>query len=204
MAYINILKGGFTQRLGTIYGVRSKYGNVVKVVPFSKAPPTDLQTSSVRAFEALNRISAGIAKKFWNYLGLKQGDMHRHNRVASWLSTCVSDHRFDPYKIANVIPSDGSVSISEFFVSNTESYGNVKITVQPPDPSLSGGGLFVMVFDSQGKKYLANTFTGLSLSIDFFGVFPSPMTFFAMAFRSDKTVKGFNVHGFSIRSFTIV
>lgn len=198
MAYINLLKGNFTQRLGTFYGAKQKTGVVLKCIPFSKAPPTKTQTESVRAFEALNRVSAIIAKEMWPYLGLKQGNMHKHNRVASWLASCVTGHIFSPFRMQDVIPSDGTATITSFTLYHLNDYGNVTGTVSPPDPSLSGGKTLVLVFDNFGHSYFHKAIDGLSFNFNFYCVFFPTTHYYAVVFRSDKTEKGFNVHGFDI------
>jgi hypothetical protein len=203
MAFLNLLGGNFVGRLGTYYGSRSKVGVVTKVVPFSKAPPSVEQMQNVRAFEALNRVAAVIARAFWPFLGLVQGLMHKHNRVASWLRTAIVTHVFLPASIADVIPEDGTLSILSFTLNPAAFSGHLQLSLSAPYPGASGGAFLYMVFDQFGYKYLYGTGVGSGINLDFPGSFPPGRTFYAMAFRSDKVGGSFFVHGYDLAFVTL-
>jgi len=200
MAYLNFLAGNFIGSLGSFYGSRSKAGVVIKAIPFSKAPPTDLQTKNVRAFEALNRLAAAIAKDFWPYMGLKEGNMLRHNRVASFLKPAISDHSFTPSNISYVIPQDGTLSIQSFSLSVADQMGALRLTLTAPYPGDSGGAFFYIVFDSLGVKVFKGIGTGSGINVTFPAIVSPEQTYYAMAFRSDKVNNHFFLHGFSCKS----
>ncbi len=203
MAFLNLLGGNFIGRLGTYYGARSRSGVVVKVVPFSKAPPTESQVANVRAFEALNRLASTIARIFWEYLGLNQGNMHRHNSVASWLRACIATHIFIPADIALVIPEDGSLSISAFTINAPALIGHLTFSLTAPYPSASGGAYMFAVYDQYGYKVAYGVGDGAGADFDFSGIFVPGRTYYASAFRSDKVDGAFVVHGYAVASVTV-
>ncbi len=203
MAFLNLLGGNFIGRLGTYYGSRSRSGVVVKVVPFSKAPATESQVANVRAFEALNRISATIARMFWAYLGLNQGPMHKHNAVAAWLKACIATHLFIPADIGLVIPEDGSLEISEFSINAPALIGHLTFTLSAPYPSASGGAYLFMIFDQYGYRVAYGVGDGAGADFDFSGIFIPGRTYYAAAFRSDLVGESFNVHGYAVASVTV-
>jgi len=200
MAYLNFLAGNFIGSLGSFYGSRSKAGVIIKAVPFSKAPPTALQTNNVRAFEALNRLAAVIAKDFWPYMGLKEGGMLRHNRVASFLKAAISDHTFTPSNISYVIPQDGSLSIQSFSLSVANQTGSLRLTLTAPYPGDSGGAFFYIVFDNLGLKVFKGTGIGSGINVTFPAIVSPEQTYHTMAFRSDKANNHFVLHGFAYTS----
>lgn len=204
MAFMNLLSGKIIGTLGTVYGARTRKGAILKAVPFSKAPPTLRQISSVRAFESLNRISVPIAKDFWKYLKLSDKKMLRHNAVAQWLKPCISGHEFDPSKIAQIIPKDGSVEIHNFIVDAVESIAMATITAHSPDFSVSKGCLMYVLFLDDGKVIHSGTSTQASISF----IVPFEVllnrTYHLLAFRTDIIYDMKLTHGFAIESVLVI
>lgn len=114
MAENKMLIGGFYGKAGSMVGQKWKNKTQVHSRVFSKSPPTELQTESVRSFECLNRVASAIAKKWWNWLGLSDKSMHRHNAVAKLLRDSVSQHFFNPGLFGRVFKSDWTAFVSEY------------------------------------------------------------------------------------------
>lgn len=203
MAYINLIAGSIRGRLGQFYGQKGRSQPVIKAIPFSKRPPTSLQISSVRAFEALNRLSGSICRLFWPYLGLKRGPVLRHNIVASWLRSCISNHIFDPAKLSTAIPADNTLSINSFFIIPSSSSGHLEISLTPPYPGSSGGAFYYTVIDSAAKKVVEGVAFDNDISVDFY-IEPVPLsTYYCVAFRSDRVNGKYKVHGLAVDSVDI-
>lgn len=203
MAFMNLLSGKIIGTLGTVYGARTRNGAILKAVPFSKAPPSPLQVKSVRAFESLNRIAVPIAKRFWPYLKLSEKNMLRHNAVAQWLKPCISQNTFDPYKISQVIPPDGSIEIHNFIVDQSESIAMATISALPPALLETKGALMYVLFLDDGKVIHAGTSTQSSFSfIVPFLVHPG-RKYHLLAFRTDIIFGLKLTHGFAIKTVLV-
>jgi hypothetical protein len=114
LATVNILQGSIIGSLGKITGSVWKGKPTIRARIFSKAPATNLQTASVRAFEKLNRIASAIAFDGFSHLGLSSKGLHKHNAVAKWLKPAVAHNTFNPANIANVIPFGNNVRLTTF------------------------------------------------------------------------------------------
>ena len=203
MAYINLIAGSIRGRLGQFYGQKGRSQQVIKAVPFSKRPPTSLQRSSLRAFEALNRLAGSICRLFWPYLGLKRGPVLRHNIVTSWLRSCISNHTFDPNKLSTAIPADNTLFIRSFIINPSLSSGHLEILLTPPYPSSSGGAFYYTVIDSAARKVIEGVSFDNDISIDFY-IEPVPLsTYYCIAFRSDRVNGKYKAHGLAVNRIDI-
>lgn len=203
MAYINLIAGSIRGRLGQFYGQKGRSQPVIKAVLFSKRPPTPLQKSSFRAFVALNRLSGSICRLFWPYLNLKSGPVLRHNVVASWLRSCISDHIFDPIKLSAAIPADNTLSINSFFISPSFSYGHLEISLTPSYPGSSGVAFYYTVIDSAARKVVEGVSFDNGISIDFYIEPILLATYYCIAFRSDLINGKYKVHGLAVDSVVV-
>lgn len=114
MGKVNILKSNYVGKVGETYGVEVKNKSYVKAVPFSHTPHNEKQNKACYAFSLLNRLSAVIAKNFWQYLDLSDKNMYRNNAVAKWLKSCLVNNQFVLANIENEIPADGSLQLQQF------------------------------------------------------------------------------------------
>jgi hypothetical protein len=137
MARLNLLKSSFSGKVGDTVGVAWKNKTVIKAKVEGKKKNSALQTANVRAFEALCRISAVIAKLSWHYLYLSDRKMLRHNAVAKWLKPLIRNHAFEPENIYVVIPRSGSLCLAGivFFPANNQfsvRFYSPNNTIPPP------------------------------------------------------------------------
>jgi hypothetical protein len=103
MGNIDLIKGEFRGTIGRLIGTKYKGIAVIKSAPFGVAPPSPVQTASVRAFEKLNRLAAAMAKAFWPRLSLSEEKMLKHNAIAQWLKPLIASHQFQPLNFLNLI-----------------------------------------------------------------------------------------------------
>lgn len=186
MGSMNLLKADFTGSVGEFTGARDKGRSVIKAKIWSKEPPSALQTRNVRAFEGLNRLASVIARLYWYYLPLKQGNMHKHNVVARWLKPVVAKHEYDPTAIRSVIPAGSALSLGAFSVD--EVTGAVGVVVRCSLPGLSEGTAryFVAVTDSRGKILMAQVGTTAQLTYNAQVPLTNPAPYYLIAFASQK------------------
>ena len=114
MGKMELLKSGFTGKVGTIYGSKGNGKINAKAVPFSHTPHNQKQKNAFTAFGCLQRLSAFISKSnFFELLNIKQKNMLNINSVAKWLKPMVSDGIFSIEKIENVIERSNLYSITQ-------------------------------------------------------------------------------------------
>lgn len=197
MATMNLLQAKVDGKLGEMYGAKWKNKPCLKAVPFSHAPHNTSQKQAFSAFGCLNRVASGIANTFWNYLGLSDRVMLRHNAVANWLKVCVSNRTFDITKAESVIPADGTVAIGGLSLNFDTNIIEISASTSLPVQPLKGQAWFVGIFDSNGKKVAGFIPSGQEFSYRLYSELNQKLGYFAIAFRSDKTDGKIKVHGFS-------
>jgi hypothetical protein len=150
MATMNLLKSNINGKLGQTIGAKWKDKNIIKAATFGKAPPSPIQTDSVRAFECLNRLSSVYAKSFYKYFPVSSKTMLKHNAIAKYLGKMVSNHFFNPTKIVDIISSNPIIKIqsAEFveLYSELEVRVNYDTTKYIPD----GTQIHLVVCDIEG------------------------------------------------------
>lgn len=197
MATMNLLKAKVDGKLGEMYGAKWKNKPCLKAVPFSHAPHNSAQKQAFSAFGCLNRVASGISKTFWNYLGLSDRVMLRHNAVANWLKPCVEGRVFDISKAESVIAKDGTVTITNLSVNFETNIVEISASTSLPVQPLNGQAWYVGVFDSYGKQIGGFIPAGQEFSNRFYHELNQQLGYFAVAFRSDKENGKTTVHGFS-------
>lgn len=199
MAEMNLLKATFIGRLGEVVGQSWKGKPVVKAAVFSKAPPTNAQTRSVRAFECLNRLSSALAKLCWPYLNLSDKKMLRHNAVARWLKPLVKDQQFEPANMLTVVPQGNAIEYLVLTLNKTSQTGKIVCKKQPSSLSDTAGKLIAVVFNQIGKV----VFTGLEDFSDCswnFSLSSEPGEVFSLlAFTAIQAKQGYTLGNFVYR-----
>lgn len=198
MAEMNVLQGGIRGTIGAETGVRKNGKNILKKRIWSKAPGNETQTKSVRSFEALNRISSSIAKKYWYWLGIRQGNMHKHNAVASEFKVCVREHVFNPGRLAEVIKGGQRIKINEFTVDPIT--GNVVVDVFANLPGMARGTqrAIVMVFDGEGHVHLCEELKSPAFYTQFQAQLLLKFPYYLMSFSSTKEGKKITLQNFTL------
>ena len=196
MATVNLIKSAFTGRLGELTGATWKGKPVIKAAVFSKAPPTATQTQNVRAFEKLNRLAGAIAKAGWPYLNLSDKHMLRHNAVARWLKPAISDHAFDPRKIAQVIhPGDDLAYVTWTYNRSSQIHLiGIKLALQnTPKP---GSKIFLVVFDGSAKVAYADCRELVDVNLSITLPYPDYTVYSLLIFTSSPQKKGYDIKNF--------
>lgn len=199
MATMNLLQGNIRGSLGTQTGARAKGKNIMKARIWSKTPPNETQRNCVRSFECLNRISSAIAKKYWYWLGWHQGNMHKHNVIASKFSACIQDHKFNPSLISEVI-SEGSAIDARVFEVDMLAH-EVVLDVYADLPLLNAGlqSACVMVFDGEGRVHLCEALKSPLFSVRIGGDLAPTFPYYFMAFSSTKENGKITLGNFTVK-----
>lgn len=193
---MNLIKGDIVRKLGTVYGSRVRGKTVLKAVPFSKAPNTELQTRNVRAFEALNRVSSAISRIYWAFLNLSDKKMLKHNAVAQWLKASISTHVFWPPSFDMAIPRDGTLTVDLFAYNQTTKQLAMQVSRSAPVPPAIFRRFIVLVFDEDGRIYFATSSNLLVFAQSIIIELPPGKTYWLVAFRTDYIGEANFVHGF--------
>jgi hypothetical protein len=199
MAVMNLLKSTFEGSLGRVTGANWKGKPVVKARIFSKAPPSNAQTQSVRAFEALNRISAVIAKQGFSYMGLSQKTMNPHNAVAKFLKPIIKNHVFDIANAIEIIPKDQSQLILGFTHNKTAETATLNIGLGPSFVPLTGTKTFINVFNQYGVSFFSDFIDTSDYLKSFFMPYSPEFEYNAMIFMSEPAYKGVFLHGLDFK-----
>lgn len=203
MAELNLLRGTYHGSLGRTTGTRWKGKEVVHGRIWSKEPPSDLQTSNVRAFECLNRVAAAIAKKWWYWLGIDAKGMHKHNAVAKMLKDCIATHTFTPAGFFPCFKVDDLAEITAWTWDNETK--ELSFTAKTDAAGTVGKDFswLVMVFDSQGRVYMVETPPAKSMTAQFFVNTLSEAAPFILTLVSVKNGKKYYLGGLSLNSFVV-
>lgn len=162
---VNILKASFNGKVGAVYGDNSRGVAKVKAIPFSHTPTAETVKAQCRAFECLNRFSAGIAKNFWKFLSLSDKKLLRHNAVAKWLAIGVTDKQWQPSLLGETIGSGNNIEITKKEVDRINGSFEMSISVSGDNiPNNNNVALYLALVDDQGKVIFAVTPTGATYS----------------------------------------
>lgn len=199
MATMNLLQGKFTGKVGELTGQTWKGKAIIKSAPFSKAPPTNLQTKNVRAFEALNRLASALAGLDFESLGLDKKGMLKHNAVAKFLKPAIKNHIFEPPNISDVIIQDNSAKIQRMVYSPTEGLARIYVSLDQVYTPSQDSKLFFLFFNQFGQVFYARSTYPLNTT------FLVPLTrdpsysYQCIAFLSDNISNKTYLHGFSYK-----
>jgi hypothetical protein len=199
MAVMNLLKSTFIGSVGRVTGANWKGKPIVKARIFSKAPPSKAQTQSVRAFEALNRLSGTIARQGFAYMGLSSKNLLPHNAVAKFLKPIVKNHVFDISNLVDLIKKDGSQLILAFNYNSSSEIGTLKIGLGTDYVPLTGTKTFINVFDQTGRSFFNDFIDTADYQKSFFMPFSSETTYNALIFMSVPAYKGVFLRGLDFR-----
>lgn len=157
MGKMELLKAGYTGKVGTIYGSKGHGKINAKVVPFSHTPHNENQKQAFSAFACLLRLSVFISKKLWEFLGLSNRKMLKQNAVAQWLKPLISAKTFDMSKFTDLIKDDHSqvISMARYVKSTQEIRIDFERTVERPQGVKSK--TLIIVADNVGRGYVADS-----------------------------------------------
>lgn len=204
MATMDLLKATINGKIGNVYGARQRAQTYIKAIPFSHAPHSTSQTKSVRAFEKLNRLSAGIAKGFWRYMGLSDRKMLKHNAVAALLKPAIENKVFLISNLGKVITKDGTTEILNFVVDRENNSILVEAQTAEQFDKKNGSAWVCLIIDDTGFCYKceapAETYFNRTFRVQ---ILPN-RGYFAITFRSDKRNNRQFLHGLSYSNIQYV
>jgi len=155
MAILDFSKGGFRGKLGCHYGERQNGSLQLKKTPTAIPKHTQKQTNSVRAFEKLNRFSSAVASVAFDFLGIKTGNLLKHNATARFFKGLIHNHAFDFQNFDAYFEQDSSIILRQF--QRAEDGRSFQIDVQnlAPFSKKEGSAWFVFLFDPTFRALLA-------------------------------------------------
>ena len=112
MAHLNLLKAGYSGKLGQTNGIISRQTAIIRSSPFGKKKPNDNQKNAFRAFNALNRICCHLSKEYKEYVHLNTSSMYLHNALVKHLKKSIEGGTFNPAEIPLAFPYPDSLEIS--------------------------------------------------------------------------------------------
>lgn len=156
MGKMELLKSGFTGKVGTIYGSKGNGKINAKAVPFSHTPHNAKQKNAFTAFGCLQRLSAFISKSsFFELLNIKQKNMLNINSVAKWLKPMVSNGIFSIEKIENVIERSNLYSITQADFEKEKQVFKIAFTRNEQIPLEEKSKTVLFVADNTGIGYIS-------------------------------------------------
>lgn len=156
MGKMELLKSGFTGKVGTIYGSKGNGKINAKAVPFSHTPHNAKQKNAFTAFGCLQRLSAFISKSdFFELLNIKQKNMLNINSVAKWLKPMVSGGLFSIEKLENVIERSNLYSITQADFEKEKQVFKIAFTRNEQIPLEEKSKTILFVADNTGIGYIS-------------------------------------------------
>lgn len=195
MATMDLLKATINGKIGNVYGARQRAQTYIKAVPFSHAPHSQNQTKSVRAFEKLNRLSAGIARGFWQFMGLSDRKMLKHNAIAALLKPAIENKTFLISNLGKVITKDGTTEILNFVVNRENNSILVEAQTTEQFDKKNGSAWVCLIIDDTGYCYKCEAPEETYLNKTFRVQILPNRGYFAITFRSDKRNSRQFLHG---------
>lgn len=195
MAEVNLLTSSYTGKLGRTTGVKWKGKQIVKGKIWSKTPQSAAAKGSVRAFEALNRVSSAIAKKWFYWLGIKADKMLKHNAVARLLKDCVSNHVFTPSGFFPVFSKDGSNALISYTWNGETGFLSIEAETYKSGTVGRDFSWLVLVFDQTGKVYYIETPETKRIDTSIYIPLQSEQEPFIMLLNSEKDGKRYRLGG---------
>lgn len=195
MATMDLLKATINGKIGNVYGARQRAQTYIKAVPFSHTPHSQNQTKSVRAFEKLNRLSAGIARGFWQFMGLSDRKMLKHNAIAALLKPAIENKTFLISNLGKVITKDGTTEILNFVVNRENNSISVEAQTTEQFDKKNGSAWVCLIIDDTGYCYKCEAPEETYLNKTFRVQILPNRGYFAITFRSDKRNSRQFLHG---------
>lgn len=203
MAVLNLINSCYSGSLGSTTGTKWKGKQVVKAKIWSKTPNNETQTNSVRSFEALNRVSSAIAKKWFYWLGIKAKDMHKHNAVAHMLKACVETHRFAPIAILDVFKPNGTTAVNLFTVDYDTGQIDCEFTTTYEVATDKNKSWLCLIFTNKGYVLYAEVPHVSSKTVSFIAPIAQDDIVYAMALSSAKLKKGYVLGGYGLPMYVV-
>ena len=156
MGKMELLKSGFTGKVGTIYGSKGNGKINAKAVPFSHTPHNAKQKNAFTAFGCLQRLSAFISKSnFFELLNIKQKNMLNINSVAKWLKPMVSNGLFSVEKIENIIERSDLYTITQADFEKEKQVFKIAFTRSQARTAEEKSKTILFVADNTGTGYIS-------------------------------------------------
>lgn len=198
MGEINLLKASYTKKVGTTYGVKQYGKAIVKAIPFSHTPHNQKQKNALTAFTKLNRVASNIARVFWKYLGFSDKTMYRNNVIAKWLKPCLQDNNFVIDNMAQVIPEDGSLRITQNNFDSQTRIFDIIIENTPETASYADENIYIGIITNEDIIKAQQVRQGAEIHVS--GKFSTGdfSSYRVFCFKSVKKGNKYTIKGFAI------
>lgn len=204
MGTINLLNASVNGKLGELYGTK-QYGNsYLKAIPFSHSPHNETQEKCVRAFEKLNRFSSGIAKVFFNYMGLNNRKMLKHNAVAQLFKPIIQSKSFIINNITKIVKKDGTTKTTAFKIDKENSLIMASFETNEKINKKIGSAWVCFIMNSDGKVLIADCPNEQTKTLSVSTVIENDVFYWAGSFRADKINNKVNLHGWNLFTINVV
>lgn len=197
MAELNLLKGSFNGKLGELYGSK-QFGNYyAKAIPFSHAPHNTKQKSSFSAFAKLNRFSSGLAKIFFDYMGINNNGMLKHNAIAKAFKITVKNNVFRFQNLSEIIAMDGTTTTSGIELHYDTNILSASFSTTEEVDKKNNKTWVCFIISNEGEVIVADVPNGTTATITSSKPISPGVGYIAGAFRADKKDKNIVLHGLS-------
>lgn len=204
MGTINLLNASVNGKIGELYGTK-QYGNsYLKAIPFSHSPHNETQEKCVRAFEKLNRFSSGIAKVFFNYMGLNNRKMLKHNAVAQLFKPIIQNKSFIINNITKIIKKDGTTKVTALKIDKENSLITASFETSEKINKKLGSAWVCFIMNSNGKVLIADCPNEQIKTLSVSTVIENDVFYWAGSFRADKINNRVNLHGWNLFTINVV
>lgn len=146
----NIIKGGFTGKLGELYGVQFRGKQVIRAVPFSKAPQNQTQKSNQLAFQCLVRLAAGVSRCNFKNLGLDASKFTKTNSLTQEWRDIIKNKLFEPENLISKYISTNQLIITAFSYNKATQNLILSYDFLQGDIANVNCVVYCIVFDSLG------------------------------------------------------
>lgn len=149
MGKLNLIQSHWTGQVGAYTGQRYKGRSVIKSNEHKKRHPNTAQTKSVRAFECLNRFASGCVGRLWQYTGLNDRKMLKHNALAADWKKLISEKKFSPENLNQIYAQSALAVQAEINISLNNENVVVNWTIPEYDSTLYK--LYGVIIDNKGN-----------------------------------------------------
>ena len=167
MGKMDLLNANISGTVGAMTGQVYKGKSVLHARIWSRTPLNRTQKNSVRAFEALNRLSCAISKHWFYWLGIRADNMLKHNAVAHFLQPVVADHTFNTAVLPELFPDSSSVALGEVQYNPETGKLDFSASYIGAVPLGNSASWLVLVFDQAGHVFYSEAPAESSISRSF-------------------------------------
>lgn len=167
MGKMDLLNANISGTVGAMTGQVYKGKSVLHARIWSRTPLNRTQKNSVRAFEALNRLSCAISKHWFYWLGIRADNMLKHNAVAHFLQPVVADHTFNIAVLPELFPDASLTALGSVDYNSETGQISFSASYVGAVPLGINASWLVLVFDNAGHVFYSESPSESSITRSF-------------------------------------